>query len=59
MANEFELKKLMCEIGKRIYQREMVAAFMEGVHPYFFKHLFSGLRNLLMKKYPFLFGQRV
>ena len=26
MANEFELKKLMCEIGKRIYNREMVAA---------------------------------
>lgn len=26
MTNEFELKKLMCEIGSRIYKREMVAA---------------------------------
>ena len=26
MTNEFETKKLMCEIGRRIYQREMVAA---------------------------------
>lgn len=26
MVNEFEIKKQMCEIGKRIYQREMVAA---------------------------------
>lgn len=26
MTNEFEVKKQMCEIGKRIYQREMVAA---------------------------------
>lgn len=26
MTNEFEAKKLMCEIGRRIYQREMVAA---------------------------------
>lgn len=26
MANEYETKKLMCEVGRRIYQREMVAA---------------------------------
>lgn len=26
MTNEFEIKKQMCEIGRRIYQREMVAA---------------------------------
>ena len=26
MQNEFELKKLMCEIGKRVYNRGMVAA---------------------------------
>ncbi len=26
MVNEFEIKKQMCEIGKRIYDREMVAA---------------------------------
>ncbi len=26
MTNEFELKKLMCDIGKRIYDRAMVAA---------------------------------
>lgn len=26
MNNEFELKKMMCDIGRRIYQREMVAA---------------------------------
>lgn len=26
MTNEFEVKKLMCEVGRRIYQREMVAA---------------------------------
>lgn len=33
-------------------QREMVNAFMEGVHPDYRKHLFRGLRSLLMKKYP-------
>lgn len=33
-------------------QREMVNAFMEGVHPDYHKHLFRGLRSLLMKKYP-------
>ena len=26
MQNEYELKKLMCDIGKRIYDRNMVAA---------------------------------
>ena len=26
MQNEFEIKKQMCEIGKRIYNRGMVAA---------------------------------
>ena len=26
MQNEFELKKLMCEIGRRVYNRGMVAA---------------------------------
>ena len=26
MANEFEIKKQICEIGKRIYDRGMVAA---------------------------------
>ena len=26
MANEYEIKKLMCDIGKRIYDRNMVAA---------------------------------
>ena len=33
-------------------QRKMVNAFMEGVHPDYRKHLFRGLRTLLMKKYP-------
>ena len=26
MVNEFEIKKQICEIGKRIYDRNMVAA---------------------------------
>lgn len=26
MANEYEIKKQICEIGKRIYNRGMVAA---------------------------------
>jgi len=33
-------------------QREMVNSFMEGVHPDYRKHLFRGLRSLLMKEYP-------
>lgn len=33
-------------------QREMVRSFMEGVHPDYHRHLFKGLRSLLMKKYP-------
>lgn len=32
--------------------RDMVDAFMSGVHPDYHKHLFRGLRSLLMKKYP-------
>ena len=26
MMNEFEIKKLMCDIGRRVYNRNMVAA---------------------------------
>ena len=26
MMNEFEIKKMMCDIGKRVYNRNMVAA---------------------------------
>ena len=33
-------------------QRDMVDAFMRGIHPYYHKHLFDGLSSLLMEKYP-------
>jgi hypothetical protein len=32
--------------------RDMVDAFMSGVHPDYKKHLFDGLSSLLMEKYP-------
>ncbi|MHC4657390.1 MAG: hypothetical protein ACYS91_20580 [Planctomycetota bacterium] len=33
-------------------QRDMVDSFMQGVHPDYHKHLFRGLKSLLMEKYP-------
>lgn len=33
-------------------QRDMVDAFMGGIHPDYHEHLFSGLESLLMEKYP-------
>ena len=41
MVNEFEIKKQICDIGRRIYNRNMVAANDGNISVKLFKFLFS------------------